>query len=217
MAAHDEKISSNRRKLFKALSAAPVVYTLDSGATGANASAFQCARKHREHSNHYHWKDRSHDHDFEHVGNDMYRDRTDGSLYRKHNYWMTDESRFDVECTNGVSCPTIVVEDHDGTLLDMDGNPAMNVRKSGTFRNGNPVLVATKLDWRGNEKDCFKVEGHKGYAAYIGHTEDHDRRWVEKGFSPKHKMGGGGMGEKQKLPPSCMNSIMNSGSKLVQS
>ena len=31
MAAHDEKISQNRRKLFKALSAAPVVATLAPG------------------------------------------------------------------------------------------------------------------------------------------------------------------------------------------
>lgn len=42
MAAHDDKISSNRRKLFKALSAAPVVMTLRPGAALANASAYQC-------------------------------------------------------------------------------------------------------------------------------------------------------------------------------
>lgn len=42
MAAHDEKISQNRRKLFKALSAAPVVATLAPGQAAAQASAFQC-------------------------------------------------------------------------------------------------------------------------------------------------------------------------------
>ncbi|MCB1792404.1 MAG: hypothetical protein KDJ27_13635 [Gammaproteobacteria bacterium] len=42
MAAHDEKISQNRRKLFKALSAAPVVTTFSSGSALANASAHQC-------------------------------------------------------------------------------------------------------------------------------------------------------------------------------
>ena len=42
MAAHDDKISDNRRKLFKALSAAPVVMTLRPGAALATASAYQC-------------------------------------------------------------------------------------------------------------------------------------------------------------------------------
>jgi len=43
MAAHDDKISDNRRRLFKALSAAPVVMTLRPGSALANASAYQCA------------------------------------------------------------------------------------------------------------------------------------------------------------------------------
>ena len=42
MEAHDEKISRNRRKLFKALSAAPVIMTLRPGSALATASAFQC-------------------------------------------------------------------------------------------------------------------------------------------------------------------------------
>lgn len=42
MAAHDDKISTNRRRLFKALSAAPVVMTLRPGSALANASAYQC-------------------------------------------------------------------------------------------------------------------------------------------------------------------------------
>lgn len=45
MAAHEEKISDKRRKLFKALSAAPVVLTLRPGSANANSSAFQCAAK----------------------------------------------------------------------------------------------------------------------------------------------------------------------------
>ena len=45
MAAHDDKISNNRRKLFKALSAAPVVMTLRPGAALANVSAYQCLAK----------------------------------------------------------------------------------------------------------------------------------------------------------------------------
>jgi hypothetical protein len=46
MAAHDdEKVSDNRRRLFKALSAAPVVMTLRPGEALANNSAFQCAEK----------------------------------------------------------------------------------------------------------------------------------------------------------------------------
>ncbi|MDJ0739048.1 MAG: hypothetical protein QNJ91_04985 [Gammaproteobacteria bacterium] len=42
MAAHDEKISQNRRRLFKALSTAPVVATLSPGSALATQSAFQC-------------------------------------------------------------------------------------------------------------------------------------------------------------------------------
>ena len=42
MAAHEEKISDKRRKLFKALSAAPVVMTLRPGSALANQSAYQC-------------------------------------------------------------------------------------------------------------------------------------------------------------------------------
>ena len=42
MAAHDEKISANRRKLFKALSATPVVLTLRPGSALANSSIVQC-------------------------------------------------------------------------------------------------------------------------------------------------------------------------------
>jgi len=42
MAAHNEKISANRRKLFKALSATPVVLTLRPGSALANTSIVQC-------------------------------------------------------------------------------------------------------------------------------------------------------------------------------
>ena len=42
MAAHDENISQNRRRLFKALSAAPVVATLRPGAALAGSSSYQC-------------------------------------------------------------------------------------------------------------------------------------------------------------------------------
>lgn len=45
MAAHDEKISQNRRRLFKALSTAPVIMTLRPGEAFATASAVQCLDK----------------------------------------------------------------------------------------------------------------------------------------------------------------------------
>jgi hypothetical protein len=43
MSSKDDQISSNRRRLFKALSAAPVVATLRPGEALANTSAYQCA------------------------------------------------------------------------------------------------------------------------------------------------------------------------------
>ncbi len=47
MAAHDDKISDNRRRLFKALSAAPVVMTLRPGEAlaGSNLAHITCANK----------------------------------------------------------------------------------------------------------------------------------------------------------------------------
>jgi hypothetical protein len=45
MAAHEDKISNNRRKLFKALSTAPVVATLSPGSALATQSAYQCLTK----------------------------------------------------------------------------------------------------------------------------------------------------------------------------
>jgi hypothetical protein len=45
MAAQDQKISPKRRRLFKALSTAPVVMTLQSGSAMATASAINCIDK----------------------------------------------------------------------------------------------------------------------------------------------------------------------------
>ncbi len=45
MAAHDENISQNRRRLFKALSTAPVVATLSPGEVLARQSSYQCTTK----------------------------------------------------------------------------------------------------------------------------------------------------------------------------
>lgn len=45
MASHDENISQNRRRLFKALSAAPVVATLSPGEALARQSSYQCTTK----------------------------------------------------------------------------------------------------------------------------------------------------------------------------
>jgi hypothetical protein len=45
MSADDDKVSGNRRRLFKALSTAPVVMTLRPGEALANNSTFQCAEK----------------------------------------------------------------------------------------------------------------------------------------------------------------------------
>ncbi len=45
MASDNQPISDKRRRLFKALSAAPIVATLRPGEALANSSAFQCAAK----------------------------------------------------------------------------------------------------------------------------------------------------------------------------
>jgi hypothetical protein len=45
MSAHEEQISQNRRRLFKALSVTPVVATLSPGSAVAGHSAYQCAAK----------------------------------------------------------------------------------------------------------------------------------------------------------------------------
>ena len=48
MAAHKENVSQNRRRLFKALSATPVVATLSPGSAIASHSAYQCAANLRD-------------------------------------------------------------------------------------------------------------------------------------------------------------------------
>jgi hypothetical protein len=195
-----------------------MVYTLDSGATGAGSSAFQCFKQHRDNCEIDHqWKDKSHHGDFEHVSDEIYKNKRDNSLFRQHNYWKTAEREL-VGDANEVKYPEFVVEDYDGSLRNLDGGQlAMNVRKSEALgENGNPILELTK-DEDSVEQVCYKVEGHKGYAAYIGHTEKDDSIWMEDGFHPREEMVHRLMGEKQMVSPSCLNSIMHSKTQLIDS
>ena len=214
MAAHDDKISTNRRRLFKALSSVPVVMTLRPGSALANSSAYQCVRKAREEHSGYHWKDKTMSGHFSSCdSHDMCKDDTDGMLFKRLNYWHTTDQNDVIEVTDAsVGCPEMVVEMEDGALVDLStGQPVpSHIRKGGLSGDGRQILEVTKIDGSGNTVVCRKVVSQKGYGAYVGHTSNNDTNWHEEGFSPRYKPSSGtGMGESQKISDSCMTSFLN--------
>ena len=105
MAAHDEKISANRRRLFKALSATPVVLTLRPGTALAQDSFQQCLDKHVE------------------VGSDfipleegaLCNDSESCSAYVVLSYWEVPSAP-----VFGDLSDTVIVEVSDGVFLTTD-------------------------------------------------------------------------------------------------
>ena len=217
MAAQDDKISSNRRKLFKALSAAPVVLTLRPGSALANASAHQCVKIDREEHSGYHWKGKEHESDFEDCSVDgVCKDKVDGAIYKKFKYWMphSSEDRFYTGSSySDASCPEVVVERDSGQFFDLDGNQLNNVQRIQDYYGQPAIKMTTYVS--GQVRTLCKVKGQDGNGAYIGHTSDHDSKWNEDGYSPKHKPTGWDMGEKQKISMSCLTSFQDAKMKYL--
>lgn len=219
MSAPDDKISSNRRRLFKALSTAPVVMTLKPGAALANASAFQCAARLRS-SPPLDWY-REIPHGAVDLGDGIYT--VGGFFFKKMRYW-DKENDFKLNSTHGQNggCPTaissvpnIIVED--GTVFrGLDGAIVGNVRlrPSNTKRLQIRANADTDLS---DDETCGSVGPAKeGLFSYVGFTGNMDSAWNESGFFPEHRISRvDGAGELQGMTDSCMHSFTRSRTGLL--
>ena len=204
MSAPDDKISSNRRRLFKALSTAPVVMTLKPGAALANASAYQCAVKLR---------------DIQPAPyNALLADAAEpyscaegeicvveGIYYKKLFYYDPAlVSATDRECGKGFD--KTVVRMKFGDYRDLaEGKRVGRAAETGDVDSkGRPLLGIYKN--RDKDELCFEIPPQEGLFLYAGHTENNDSDWVGKGFFPEHRIEFGN--GNQVMSESCWNSFM---------
>lgn len=186
MAAHDDKISNNRRRLFKALSAVPVVATLRPGEALANSSAFQCVAKVRA-ENFSPLPTSSGG--VQSFGPFASADPTDPS--NPHNLVAEDVARWYVDLANGVPVQNVVCDitpPMEGFAVLYGGmNNLGNVRHQDASRNfegGNPLANAAFVLDAGNERleftntageVCWTVSpAQQGYWAKVIRTDAND-------------------------------------------
>lgn len=205
MAAHDDKISTNRRKLFKALSAAPVVATLQPGSALANASAFYCAAKIRTLTI-ADWIPESSvtgSCATTAVGIEC---TVDGVIYRKLNYWAksdVDGSSLSEVCRLVYNALPGIVVGLNGGYYDLTGAPVANVSEDGVDPSGRSLLKVS-----GTSGECFVLSAYHGLFSYVGHTVNQDTGWEEDGFFPQYKISGlDAPSELQGMTESCMDSF----------
>lgn len=187
MAAHDDKISTNRRRLFKALSSVPVVMTLRPGSALANTSAYQCvtdiAAK-PDPVNLFH-------------PNTMPGACSDSDLcyaYQERKYW-------DVSGCGYPGTPAIVVETQPGVYVTGDGFVAMP-----TFASG----ALTGFTVGGTPYTCASLVSQQGLFLVVG-TPTPDAvsatGFQYTGVYPQQSPSAGGqMG----ITGTCLNSVPNS-------
>ena len=188
MTVHDDKISSKRRRLFKALSVAPVVATLRPGSALATASAYQCLDNGHDISN---W----HQYNWPHIdhpcgtGDACY-------AYEYRNYIDTKEGEL-----TGNACPPnlhhIIVEVSSGSYLDWNGYDATPFV---AIHTNKPHLRKIK----NLGKTCIKkIPVRRGLFAVVGHTNADRTNFVIDGVVPEAKIKHGYQG----ISGTCMNSI----------
>ncbi|MEZ5588005.1 MAG: hypothetical protein R3E46_13110 [Sedimenticolaceae bacterium] len=184
MAAHDDKISTNRRRLFKALSSVPVVMTLRPGSALANSSAYQCLATAREN-----------------VGFDpgpVDFAFTQGSAYKyagPYDYWEigTPSTPCDLPIT------TYIVK-RNGTFYDDQGNEISSplpFSESGDYLIF-PAEVAV-------DDACYTVAKKPGYFAIVGNADTADLHFTETGVVPITNNG------TQGITGTCMTSLVGAG------
>ena len=197
MAARDEKISNNRRRLFKALSAAPVVATLKPGSALATSSAYQCLNSGHDISN---W----HPDDWTHV-NDACTGGEPCYVYEYRNYIDTN----DVNPHRGRSCPTfhnIIVEIRPGKFMDMDGRDVTYF--IGQHSDGR------KMIYNSSNKVCKRrIKVRQGLFAKVGYANSDKTEFHFAGTVPERKIGGGYQG----ITGTCLNSLIPGASAKVLS
>ncbi len=225
MAAHDDNISNKRRRLFKALSAAPVVATLQPGSAFANASAFQCTKNIRDNLT-------------LHPGPVQPGSSQAGPfLYQYLTHWVfTSYSRVkksngsyvslrgtgisssqlsagvtivQVDPTNsGAHLLKLLPDGH--SLAERFAGDPYNDQDVRAFLNGSTLSITNK--WG---KTCLQASGSVAGFAVIGYAREvggvQDRDFVIEGIYPEakvHTARGAHHGDYQGITATCMNSMI---------
>lgn len=194
MAARDEKISNNRRRLFKALSAAPVVATLKPGSALATSSAYQCLSSGHDIKD---W----HQHNWPHINNPCSGGGEPCYAYVERNYLDITEGRK----VKNKTCPSmhnIIVEvGGDGSEDYMDwngGNVSLFVAKYRNAHNKRKIVNSAG-------DTCIRnIPVRRGLFAKVGHAGSDQTSFQLLGTAPEYKIGGGYQG----ITGTCLNSVM---------
>ena len=195
MASDNQPISDKRRRLFKALSAAPVVATLRPGEALANSSAFQCAASLRKiQIQPFINQNNTPTSCAVAVGEDC---TIEGIIYRKVHYWNKGNENFGNSLTGYCkdawdSLPQRIVQIPifpGGTLKLVDlqfsgtqgtATPVPNgvfspIPEISVDSNNAQLIVSDPTD----SAECFRRNALTGLAAYVGQTVD-DEAWTAK-------------------------------------
>lgn len=234
MAAHDEQISTNRRRLFKALSVAPVVTALKPGAALANSSAYQCAAKARQVPP-QNWYPQVPGNAVA-VGNDIYT--VDGFFFRRSYYWVKSELKTPSEFDSNIPVPTddsicaaeraalpSIIVLADGVYVGFEDTGAVP-EPSSQVLNVRPVQDAAAKAYDPDALEVF-AQGHsdpcgfifnrlEGLFSYVGFTNGAETAWNDSGFFPEQTITGvDAPGELQGITDSCMHSFMTARTSLL--
>ena len=204
MAAHDDKISTNRRRLFKALSAVPVVATLRPGIAAAT-SAYQCVLKDLQDSPALPY--------IAPCPPGGCPDEQSGFAYRRRYYFERSDGTAvpDTTCPPSVNGTIVSTRANNTKFYNMLSTDVSNLvtLKSGTTPEGAPIIDL--LDGTGNV--CVEnVPGQLGLFAVVVQPLDEnlqpvaaaDAQNLDKlGIYPKWSL----TGQRQMITGSCWTSI----------
>ena len=226
MAAHDDKISDNRRRLFKALSAAPVVATLRPGSAVASSSAFQCLNTTSPAlpDNGFHETDpgcsSSDPTCFAYRAWPFY-DLGDGSAtYRDRDGTVSTDPNPPGDCSD-LATKKITEMGSPSVWYDVEtGDPLSSADAARIVKDGTTVSVLYTPDpVSGATPPCIVgIPAQSGRALMIGEelVDNSDptnvtRSFIETGMWPKNKPGDGGPlgGVSQCITGTCLDSIPN--------
>lgn len=192
MAAHNEKVSNNRRRLFKALSSVPVVMTLRPGSALANQSAYQCLDHGANISN---W----HQSNWPHI-NDPCKEGEVCYAYERRYYWDTSTGKPVMVNGKPAACPALhkVIVQTNGGFLDFTGNDAS------PFVTFNPTDTTLLILQDGNGQACIEdIPRQEGLFAVVGHPIDNGTDFVIDGTMPEARIESGYQG----ITGTCLTSI----------
>jgi hypothetical protein len=215
MADHDDKsVSEKRRRLFKALSAAPVVMTLRPGEALANASSLQCAATARAlrlpeyiESDCLSLGDACED-----LGSNRYQ--VDGGLYRGITYWFWGDRQPSTPFPLPLEVGPVIVQMPTGEYLDRAGNVAPTHPGLSFVTDTSTTPPTLKIYLGSNTTPRFAILGKFGLAAEVYTTAGdentpEDRLLSFQGVHPQPKLGefGPDPGDPQPMNGSCMHSF----------